>query len=162
MTTDNPLVTVVASPAVITARVDMLQAAAFAVGAAVAVRIGASESIPSEVVAVSAFQESGIGLPPGYDITVAVPDTADPVASAGEPVTVSESAEIPVGLAVPLTAVRQGSSGNTYVVLAPVSGADPSAPVTVDVTVVGQSDGYASLADNPDLSVGVRVVVSGG
>jgi peptidoglycan hydrolase-like protein with peptidoglycan-binding domain len=163
LSSDQPLATVVASAAVITARVDLLQARAFTVGTVVEVRIGSGAAVESGVLTVGNFQESSSHLPPGYDVTVALPSGVDPEAVKREPVLVSETVEIPTGLAVPLTAIRRDSSGGTYVLLRSASSqASASPPSQAPVTVVGQSSGYAVIQDNPDLPPGAEVVVSGG
>jgi len=160
---DHPLLRLVTSPAVITARVDMLQATAFTVGTTVNVQVGSAAPVTSTVTAVSGFQESTVGTPPGYDITVAMPAGVDPVTAQQQPVLVSETVTIPTGLAVPLAAIRYGSAGGAYVVLPPLAdGATPAPPRTVPVTVVSQSGGYAIIGPTPDLPAGTAVIIAGG
>lgn len=157
---DNPLVTVVTAPAVITARADMIQIQGFPAGATVNVQIGSASPVPSTVTSVGDFQESTFSQPPGYDVTIAIPEGVDPVAIAQEPVIVSESGQVPTGPSVPLTAIRRDGSGS-FVLLPSDSTSTPGVPRTVAVTVVGQSSGYAVIQDNPDLPVGTTILVSG-
>lgn len=159
---DNPLATVVMTKATIRARVDMLQAGSFKLGAGVKVQIGSAVSVPSTVVAVSGYQDGAAGLPPGYDITVAMPASEPANAAAALPVTVTEVAQIPQGLAVPLTAIRYNSNGGTYVLLPPSSTTSPSSPHQVPVDVVGQSNGYAIIAAGTGVDLGTVVIISGG
>ena len=157
---DLPLVTVVTAPAVITARVDMIQARGFAVGTLVRVQIGSASPVGSTVVAVGEFQEGSTSQPAGYDVTVAIPDGADPVSAAQEPVIVSESAEVPTGPAVPLTAIRRDAGGASYVLIPGSAGAAP--PARVVVSVVGQSAGYAVIREDPSVPIDATVIVTGG
>ena len=162
ITTERPLMSVVVAPAVITARVDMLQAQVFLVGTAVNVQVGSAAPAPSSVLSVGEFQEGSAGNPPGYDIKIGVPEGVDPESAAQQPVIVSEADEVPTGPAVPLAAVRRDAAASTYVELPRPTSATPGPPQRVAVTVVGQSAGWAVIADNPDLPVGASVVVSGG
>jgi len=160
---DSPLLTVVAAPAVITARADMLQAQGFPLGAEVSVQIGSATPVPSKVLSVGDFQDGSLGVSPGYDVTISLPDGVDAAAAAQEPVVVSESADIPTGSAVPLSAIRRDANGATYVDLPPAADGATDSPVRhVSVTVLSQSSGYAIIQENPDLPTGAAVVVSGG
>jgi hypothetical protein len=134
---DNPLIAVVLSPSVITARVDLLQAEAFPVGTEVRVKVGSLSPRASTVVTVGEFQVGSPGTPPGYDVTVAVPDGIDSKEAAQQPVIISESMEVPTSLAVPLAAIRCDSTGASYVLLPPSkAGETPSVPNQVPVTVI--------------------------
>ena len=162
ITQEHPLATVESTAAVITMRVDILQAQAFTVGTTVLVKVGSNAPVSSEVLSVGEFKEASQSAPPGYDVTVVIPGGVDPEIAEQSPVIVSESVEVEKGPAVPLIAIRRDSGGATYVMLpTPETGATP-APQRVDVTVVGQSAGYAVIEENPLLPVGAVVQVSGG
>ncbi len=188
---DHPLLSLQTTAAMVTARADMLQAEAFPVGAAVSVQIGSDEPAGSTVTAVSDFREAESSTPAGYDLTIALPEGVDATAAAGQPVIVREQGEVPLGTAVPLTAIRRDANGQTYVLVAASAGAEaggaetggdsasptpshqasdqaqPGAPATsaplsrVAVTVTGQVAGYAIVADDPALPVGAAVVLAG-
>jgi len=160
---DHPLMTVEVSPAVITARVDMVQASVFTVGTTVEVRVGSTQSFDAAVTAVSEFREPERSLPGGYDITVAVPDEMDASAIGTSPIVLKEKTDVPMGTAVPLMSIRRDATGQTYVIIAPAeqNGSTPGMLTQVPVTVASQVAGYAIIDDNPRLSTGVRVVVSG-
>ena len=163
VTAEKPLMTVVTAPAVISARVDLLQAPAFTQGTTVEVKVGSADPVASTVAAVGAFDNAALGEPPGYDITVTLPEGVDPVAAAQSPVTVSESGQVDLAPAVPLSAIHRDATGATYVLLPVVpAGATPGQPRQVSVSVTGQSAGWAIIGDNPDLPVGTQVIVSGG
>ncbi|MDR0837312.1 MAG: hypothetical protein LBM94_03735 [Propionibacteriaceae bacterium] len=155
---DHPVMKVVAAPAAITARADMLQASGFKAGTDVLVQIGSTAPIKSTVVSVSEFKTDGTNQPPGYDVVIALPADAR-VSDAGyDPVIVSEVATVPLGQAVPLSAIRQGGNG-TYVYKASTDAKSPDA--RVDVRVTSQGSGYAILDDTAGLALGDQIVLSG-
>jgi len=158
---DTPMVTVVTAPAVILARVDMIQAQGFPVGTSVMVQIGSASPMVSEVTAVGDFQEGTVSQPAGYDITVTIPDGVDSLVVVQEPVIVSESGDLQTGPAVPLTAIRRDSAGSSYVLVPGPSDQTPMTPTRVAVSVTGQTAGWAVIQENPDLPVGATVIVSG-
>jgi len=160
---EHPLMTVEVSPAVITARVDMVQAGAFPVGGVVGVRIGSATTFDATVTTVSQFRTPEVSQPAGYDITVSIPEGVDVSVAGNDPVVVTEKADVPMGVAVPLTAIRRDTTGGVYVRLAPQVGTEvtPSAMAQVPVTVLSQAAGYAIIEDNPLVPPGARVVVSG-
>ena len=135
----------------IVARADVLQAESFPVGAPVAVHAG-SATLDTKVSGISAFIP---GAPdssdiPGKDITLPLaPGTAG--LAAGQTVTVTATTEAPTSLAVPLIAIRQ-ESGTAFIDVETGSGVR-----RVDVTVTGQADGWAAIADGSDIAVGDHV-----
>ncbi|MDI2033866.1 peptidoglycan-binding domain-containing protein [Paenarthrobacter nitroguajacolicus] len=135
----------------IVARADVLQAESFPVGAPVTVHAG-SATLDTKVSGISAFIP---GAPdssdiPGKDVTLPlVPGTAG--LAPGQTVTVTATADAPTSLAVPLIAIRQ-ESGTAFVDVE--SGSDVR---RVDVTVTGQADGWAAIADGSDVAVGDHV-----
>jgi peptidoglycan hydrolase-like protein with peptidoglycan-binding domain len=154
---EHPLMKVQVSAPTITARADMLQAAAFQVGAEVQVSVGGGQAVSTTVLAVGEFKDSGQNQPPGYDVTFALPEELAGATDADGPVTISEIAELPTGPAVPLTAVRHDAEGS-YVLTA---GDGTASDTRVGVTVRGQASGYAIIADNENLPIGTEVVLSG-
>jgi hypothetical protein len=154
---DHPLVTLQGAPAQITARVDLLQADAFKQGTSVSVQVGSTTPVTSTVLGVSAFSSGDNSTAPGYDITIGLPTSLDATASAGQPVIIAETTQPPEGLAVPLLAIRTGSSG-TYVYKASSGTASDQ---KIDVTVTGQANGYAILDANSALPDGTQIVLSG-
>ncbi|MDR1512898.1 MAG: peptidoglycan-binding protein [Propionibacteriaceae bacterium] len=157
--TTSALVEVEIRQAMLTARVDLLQAGRFPVGAAVSVYIGTSGPAAGAVTSVSGFMQAGSSQPAGYDVMVSVPDELVTVADSGQSARLVEIVEsIPTALAVPLAAVRQDDAG-TFVLVPVVSGSDP--PLRVQVTVQGQTDGYALLDVGADLPEGSLVLISG-
>lgn len=158
-TKDVPLVTVETHAAAITARVDVLQAPSFKVGAQVHLQVGTANPIPTEVQSVGTFQASSeAGTPAGYDITVSVPSGV--TIESGQPITVREVGEPSKAPTVPMTTIRRDDSAGTYVLV--VDATATPAQRRVAVTVTTQCDGYAILASDDDLPVGALVVVSGG
>jgi hypothetical protein len=159
----HPLVTVETAPGAISAHVDMLAAPAFPAGGPVMVQIGSADPAASTVTSVSAYSDGsgdtgqsgvvGAGTP-GYDLTIALPDGVSAADVQGSPVIVTETTQPPLGLAVPLLAVRTDNDG-TYVLKAGTS------DTRVPVTVTAQANGYAILAATADLPTGVAVVLSG-
>ncbi|MCL2783081.1 MAG: hypothetical protein FWD80_03800 [Propionibacteriaceae bacterium] len=154
----EPLLVLQTTPGVITARVDLLQARGFPVGGRVMASVGGSAPVASTVLAMSDYREDSNGTPPGYDISVGIPDGFVTPNNQNLPVTVSESSEVPMGLAVPLSVIRQDGVAS-YVWVA--SAAEGYSDMRVAVSVEAQANGYAILADNPDLTVGTTVVVVG-
>ncbi|MDR2895436.1 MAG: hypothetical protein LBV30_02120 [Propionibacteriaceae bacterium] len=163
ITEEQPLVTIQLSPAVIVARVDMLQAEAFAAGMPVDVQIGASQPQPSLVVTVSGFKDAEPETPAGYDITVALPEGVDGPKVSDQPVIVREPGSVPNGPAVPLTAIHRDATGQNYVLVedATSTGEPAAAPRKVLVAVRNQVVGYAILAEDAALPIGTNVIVSG-
>jgi peptidoglycan hydrolase-like protein with peptidoglycan-binding domain len=170
-TDDLPLVTVVTSPATISARADILQAEAFSVGTPVSLTIGSNTPAASAVVSISEFTPAESSLPAGYDLTVALPDDIDSDAIAGLPITVIEVGEPPTAPAVPVAAIRYDDQHRTTVLVftgaegaGEATGHQDGQPtsVSVTVTVLGQVAGYAILQPGEDLSIGTEVVISGG
>jgi hypothetical protein len=155
---ENPVMKVVKSPAAITARADMLQASGFKQGTDVMVQIGSSQPVKSQVVSVSEFRFDAVNTAPGYDVLIALPPNAPVNDSGYDPVIVTEIASVPLGLGVPLTAIRQDSSG-AYIYKA---AADTKSPDTrVDVQISGQGSGFAIISDASGLAVGDTIVLSG-
>ncbi|MDR2565119.1 MAG: hypothetical protein LBC97_03490 [Bifidobacteriaceae bacterium] len=151
----KPLVRVVIGAAWVSARVSMLDVEALAVGAEVTVMARGAEPLTAVVSSVGEYQDDGT---PGYDIEVKVPvdwfDTLDGEQQAA----LSPTGDVPVGPAVPLTAVREDPDG-AYV-LAPAQ--DPADKLErVPVTITGQVGGYALIIPDEALPVGQRIVMSG-
>ncbi|HAQ9640077.1 TPA: hypothetical protein IYE67_003001, partial [Enterococcus faecium] len=96
----------------------------------------------------------------GYPITLAVPEGLG--ADAGTVLQVTPATQAEAGPAIPLVALRQEGT-RTFVVLAPSNDADqgesPAPPVEVDVTVLAQADGWASIAEMEQLPFGERLAV---
>ncbi|MCL2490793.1 MAG: hypothetical protein FWF36_08780 [Propionibacteriaceae bacterium] len=156
--TDHPLVELTTRAAVVSARADMLAVASFQVGAPVDVQVGSATPAGSTVLSLSDFNSGPNGISPGYDVTVALPDGVDAVGAANQPVIVTEATQPGTGPAVPLLAIRTDNQGS-YVFKA--ASDENSRDSRVNVTVVGQANGYAILADDPQLPVGAQIVVSG-
>ncbi|MCL2782380.1 MAG: hypothetical protein FWD80_00165 [Propionibacteriaceae bacterium] len=153
---DNPMVQLATQMASIAARADVLAVASFDVGTSVMVQIGSNTPVESKVLAVSTFNNDG--ATPGYDLTIAMPDGIDASVTATQPVIVTEMVPPPTGPAVPLAAIRTDNQG-TFVFAA---AKDETAPdVRIDVTVLGQANGYAILEENTQLSVGTTIVLAG-
>lgn len=159
---DTPLATVKAAADVIVARANVLEADALEVGQVVQVRAG-GVAVDSTVIRIGDFSIAEDGTGSGRDIFVEIPADFDVVES--KPVTVSSGTGQASGPAVPLVALRQDSSG-TYVELQP-AGVDPSEdiaekelPSKVYVIVTAQSEGWAAIEPDEQLSVGTKVRVS--
>jgi hypothetical protein len=149
------------SPAAVTSRVDLLQAKLIKTGSSVHVRVGASEPVPSTIQSVSEFQEGAASLPAGYDIVVPLPEKLSGLAKANDAATITEVADdIPKGPAVPLVSIRQDAKGSFVLLAGPDGATTESGSKRVSVTVRGQCDGYAILADNPDLPENAILIVS--
>lgn len=148
---DGIVANVTIAPDTIVARADVLQAESFPVGAAVTVRAG-SATLDTKVAGVSAFIAGGKDSSdiPGKDITL--PLTAGSAGfSAGQTLTVTAITAAPETLAVPLIAIRQ-ERGSAFVEIE--AGPDVR---RVDVSVTGQADGWAALADVPSIAEGDHV-----
>lgn len=161
-TAHRPLLRVETRPAVMKARVDLLQADGFREGASVQVQIGGGAPTPSKVLAVSEFKPADSSTPPGYDISVALPKGIDVKEAESRPILITEAAEVPQAPSVPLAAIRRDPGGSAYVLVASDTAEQPLRPEQVEVTVIAEVAGYAVLADNAHLAVGTEVVVSGG
>jgi peptidoglycan hydrolase-like protein with peptidoglycan-binding domain len=117
----------------------------------------AKVSTTGTVTSVSSFDAGGGGQVPGYDLTIRFPATKG--LTDGDTVNVTPTSGSPAktGLAVPLTALRDGAGGTYVLRVAGTSGAgdDEQIPVTVGTT----GGGYA-LVTGTDLRTGDTVVVS--
>jgi hypothetical protein len=153
---EHPLVRVRAKGAGLSGRADALQSDAFAVGTSVTVQVGSAAPVTSRVLAVSPFREGDTSTPAGHDISFFVPPELIGASAAGDPIVVSEALQVPEAPSVPLTAVRQSSSGAQYV-LVPHGASTTQVPVTV----VSQVDGYAILDAATAPTSGTLVAVSG-
>ena len=173
---EHPVAKIAQGATTVQSRVDMLQARVFIQDASVNIVVSGGAPFAGTVASVSEFKEAGASVPAGYDITINVSDEVAAGLVAGMSATVSDTDTVELGLAVPLTAIRRDDVG-TYVLVTdqsstagsttgPSESASPTnssvGPARVDVSVVGQASGYAILQENPALSVGILVVVSGG
>ncbi|MEV7662384.1 hypothetical protein [Paenarthrobacter sp. NPDC089316] len=148
---DGIVANVTIAPDTIVARADVLQAESFPMGAPVTVRAG-SATLDTKVSGISAFIAGGTDSSdiPGKDITL--PLTAGTVGfTAGQTLTVTATSAAPESLAVPLIAIRQ-ERGSAFVEVE--AGSDVR---RVDVTVTGQADGWAALADIASIAPGDHV-----
>jgi hypothetical protein len=172
----TPLVEVVIGEPWASARASILDAEALQEGSEVSVTANEAEPLASTVQSVSEYQADGN---PGYDLVI--PLTIEWYEAAGgvDRVTVAPVGEVPVGPAVPLTAVREDANV-TYVSAETAEGAKAAnagqktdqaggcadagqagRSERVPVEVIGQSGGWALIAPNDALPIGRRVVVSG-
>jgi peptidoglycan hydrolase-like protein with peptidoglycan-binding domain len=143
----------------VTVRVGVPSKGAFSVGAEVLVRVVTDQQISASATVrqVSGFRQPDATTPgglPGYDVTLGFPDGADvPFEDSDTVVAVpKEDAEPKAeGLAVPLIALREDSSGTFVTVIG-----RGSTPVTVKAT----GDGFAVI-EAEGLKADDQVVVSG-
>ncbi|BCW50877.1 hypothetical protein [Arthrobacter sp. StoSoilB13] len=94
------------------------------------------------------------------DIIASIPEDPNKP-KPGQPVSINVKEPVQETLAVPLTAIKQDDTG-TYVMV-PSSKKDTGEGASVeriDVTVTGQRDGWAALAETSDLEPGTAVDVS--
>ncbi|UJP40741.1 peptidoglycan-binding domain-containing protein [Cellulomonas palmilytica] len=158
----GPVAQVRSGAASVTARVGVAAADAYTVGAAVSVSAQVGDAtVAATVTAVGAFvaEATQDGAPPGYDVTIELPEDAGFEDGTGVVVQAADGDEA-AGLAVPLVAVREDSSG-TFVLRLPPGLEDPREQDAdrVRVTVTTTADGYA-LVEDTDLTVGDVVVVA--
>jgi hypothetical protein len=151
----TPLIRVVIGEPWVSARVTILDAEALPEGAEVALTAAGAEPLPATVGSVGEYQSEGT---PGYDLTVPVPVEWFEAVGDSQQVAVEPTGQVPVGPAVPTTAVREDGNG-TYVLAA---GSDAAGFDRVPITVTGQVGGYTLIAADEALPIGRRIVVSGG
>lgn len=139
----GPVAQVRSGAATVTARVGVGGAEAYTVGAAVTVSApGGGPTTEGTVSAVGQFvaEATDDGAPPGFDITVELPEDAGLSDAASVIVSTTGAGDV-AGLAVPLVAVREDASG-TFVLRLPPDLAEPTerdaARVAVTVTTTGR------------------------
>lgn len=161
LTDDLLVATAQTAPDVAVGRASITQAEALTVGQAVALE-ASGYSAQGVIQSIGVFDQGNPekGTLPGMDIIASVPDDPNKP-KPGQPVSVSVKEPVQETLAVPLTAIKQDDIG-TYVTV-PSSkkdaGEDTSAE-RIDVTVTGQRDGWAALAETSKLEPGTTVDVS--
>lgn len=158
----GPVAQVRSGAAVVTARVGVGGADAYTVGATVTVSATVGGSTTEGTIAtVGQFvaEATDDGEPPGFDVTVALPEDAGLADGATVALSVAAGDDV-AGLTVPLVAVREDSSG-TFVLRLPPGLDDPREQDAerVAVTVSTTADGYALVVDT-DLAAGDVVVVA--
>ncbi len=158
----GPVAQVRSGTATVTARVGLGASDAYAVGASVTVSAQVGDATTAATVtSVGEFvaEATQEGAPPGYDVTIELPEDAGLEDGTGVVVQAADGDEAE-GLAVPLVAVREDSSG-TFVLRLPVGLEDPREQDAerVAVTVTTTGDGYALVAET-DLAAGDVVVVA--
>jgi len=157
-----PVVQVRSGTPTVTARVGVASADAYQVGAEVTVTApGGGASAAATVTAVGEFvpEPTDDGAPPGYDVTVELPDGSD--FDDASRVTVSAAVgDGTTGLAVPVVALREDASGTFVLRLPPGSDERRERDAEhVSVTVTTTADGYALVAGT-ELEAGDTVVVA--
>jgi hypothetical protein len=176
LTAGVPVATLVVGEPSVTARATILDVDALAEGAAVTVSAPGVEPLAAVVGAVSEYREDGS---PGYDLTIALPMQWYEASGGVRQATVESAEPVPLGPAVPLTAVRQDAAG-AYVLAAGQTGLSDAAGSgdaaesgrgagtagaetfeRVALTVVGQAGGYALIESDGALAPGRRIVVTG-
>ncbi|BCW34892.1 hypothetical protein StoSoilA2_09480 [Arthrobacter sp. StoSoilA2] len=160
--TDNLLVaTVQTAPDVVVGRASITQAEALKAGQAVALE-ASGYNAQGVIQSIGVFDQGNAekGTLPGMDIIASVPEDPNKP-KPGQPVSINVKEPVQETLAVPLTAIKQDDTG-TYVMV-PSSKKDTGEGASVeriDVTVTGQRDGWAALAETSDLEPGTAVDVS--
>jgi hypothetical protein len=151
---ESPFVRIQTSPNSVTARVGSGSIKEFAQGTSVSIN-AAGSVFQSEIASVGPFVESDGKKMAGYDVTATIPSASGAI-SVGSSVTVSTPGQSKSGSAVPLTGVRQDSSGS-YVL---VEKSDKDLDHRVDIKIAADSGGWAVIEPNPDIEAGVPIVVA--
>ena len=159
---ETPLVTVQISERSIAAIITVAERDAVEVGSDVGVSVDGAAPVPTTVVRIGEFSTDAETGTSGYPISVAIPEgTNVDAASTLRIVSISQGDPVP---AVPVVALRQ-EGNSTYVLLysAPDEGEEPPPTIAsgrVDVQVLMQADGWASIEPDDELPVGKRLVVA--
>ena len=161
LTDDLLVATAQTAPDVVVGRASITQAEALTVGQAVALE-ASGYNAQGVIQSIGVFDQGNPekGTLPGMDIIASVPDDPNKP-KPGQPVSVSVKEPVQETLAVPLTAIKQDDIG-TYVTV-PSSEKDAGEGTSaerIDVTVTGQRDGWAALAETSKLEPGTTVDVS--
>ena len=151
---ESPLARADVGMATIVGRVDALEVGGLSVGTEVEVAQPGRDAARVAVSAISGYVEGGDG-PPGYDVTVDVPESWDSGAADG-PIVVRQVDDIPLRLAIPLAAVRQDSAG-TFVLLACAAG--DREPPRIQISIIRQVGGYVILDSSDGLPVNPKILV---
>lgn len=166
LSSDVAVVRLQTSAPVLTAQITAVEKDVVTTGTTVTVSSPTSGPLPTTVLSVGDFVAGDGTTSSGYPITLAVPEGLG--ADAGTALQVTPATQAEAGPAIPLVALRQEGT-RTFVVLAAsggdasddtASGESPAPPVEVDVTVLAQADGWASIADTEQLPVGRRLAVA--
>lgn len=159
---ETTLITLKTSPDVISARVNVAEADKLTVGQTLLVIKGVAAPVEAQVTAISEFTVDEATKWSGRTVTVTLPPALG-WASASEPLKLRSSSQPAPGIALPVVAVRQDSSG-TYVVLAP--GGSTADTVTeaapeqrVFIKVLAQSGGWVAIEPVDLLPVGAQIQV---
>jgi hypothetical protein len=156
-------ITVKTSPDVISARVSVGDADKLKVGQALFVTKGTSAPVETTVTAISDFTVDEATQWSGRTVTAALPLDLNGAAES-EPLRLSSSVQPAPGIALPVIAVRQDSSG-PYVVLATGQSdaaeteTEAAAEQRVPVTVIAQSGGWVAIEPVDTLPVGTQLQV---
>jgi peptidoglycan hydrolase-like protein with peptidoglycan-binding domain len=160
--TDNLLVaTAQTAPDVVVGRASITQAEALKVGQAVALE-ASGYNAQGVIQSIGVFDQGNAekGTLPGMDIIASVPEDPNKP-KPGQPVSINVKEPVQETLAVPLTAIKQDDTGTYVIVPSSKKDTDEGASVErIDVTVTGQRDGWAALAETSDLEPGTAVDVS--
>lgn len=170
LSSDVAVVRLQTSAPVLTAQITAVERDVVTTGTTVTVSSPTSGPIPTTVLSVGDFVAGDGTTSSGYPITLAVPEGLG--ADAGTPLQVTPATQAEAGPAIPLVALRQEGT-RTFVVLAASDDAasgdaapddadqrgSPAPPVEVDVTVLAQADGWASIAETERLPIGQRLAV---
>jgi hypothetical protein len=160
--TDELLVaTVQTAPDVVVGRASITQAEALTVGQTVLLEAGGYNA-KGIIENIGVFDQGNPekGTLPGMDIIASVPDDPNKP-KPGQPVSINVKEAPQETLAVPLTAIKQDDAGTYVTVPRPKSDTgEGTSAGRVNVTVTGQRDGWAALAETSELEPGTFVDVS--
>lgn len=158
----KPLFVLSAGQQAVTSRFTVPEADSVKVGTAVTVRASGGASFPGTIASIGPFQsnEASKEQRAGHDVRVELSAQDAAALKEASTVSVTVSGQGKRGLAVPLSAIRQGSQG-TFVTREAERGSEGTAPPTRDVTVkiLAQEGGWASIDASPDLPLGTKVIV---
>lgn len=131
------------------------------VGSEVGVVVNGAAAVRSTVASVGAFvtdEETGAS---GYPVVLSIPEGA--TVDAQSTVVVQPWAQPEPSAAIPAIALRQ-EGGTTYVLARAGSGKGDTADefTRVDVIVTGQNDGWVSIEETAEMTVGQEILVSDG
>lgn len=164
---DTPLLRLTVQPNVLTSRATVVEADQLHVGQPM--RLTAPDITPVEttVLSIGPFTAASDSAIAGNDVTFAIP--SDTPLREGSPLTVTSLSTAEPGPAVPLTALRQDSTGVYVVLFAPdppgavTPGGDDDIPeeVRVYVRVSASAEGWAAIEPDEQLPTGTQVIVSG-
>lgn len=154
----TPLVSVQVQPQHIYFRADAVASAELAVNDTITVRANGGGNFSGTIDSIGSFDQGDEGHGPGRDVVITSSDPEFRKLTSGSPVTVLGSGQNDVTMAVPISSIRQDSTGDYVDREEAVDGRQHFKRVAV--TVLNSGGGWVALDDVAGLRVGDKVRVS--